>query len=158
MVTADYSYQRCTLNAIPATDSLLRKSKLPFGLVLTPYRSLKDGDEPIPVVTDQVIARCRRCRSYINPFVTFIDGGQRWKCCMCNVSNEVPQMFDWDPVTNQPGDRWNRAELNHSVVEFTAPAEYLVEKCGYACLQERWLIQRSFYRVEHLSLQSTCSS
>ncbi|KAG9029729.1 COPII subunit [Tulasnella sp. JGI-2019a] len=123
---ADYSYQRCTLNAIPTTDSLLRKSKLPFGLVLTPYRSLKEGEDPVSVVSDQVIARCRRCRSYINPYCTFIDGGGRWKCCLCNVSNEVPQMFDWDAATNQPGDRWNRAELNNAVVEFVAPTEYMI--------------------------------
>lgn len=74
---ADPSYQRCTLNAIPNTNSLLNKSKIPLALVITPYRSLKEGDEQVPVVTDTVIARCRRCRTYINPYVQFIDGGNR---------------------------------------------------------------------------------
>lgn len=123
---ADPSYQRSTLNAIPTTHSLLNKSKIPLALILTPYRSVKDGDEPVPVVTDTVIARCRRCRAYINPYVTFIDGGNRWRCCVCGMSNELPQLFDWDAVRNQPGDRWARAELNHSVVEFVAPTEYMV--------------------------------
>jgi hypothetical protein len=45
---------------------------------------------------------------------------------MCAMSNEVPQLFDWDQVRNQPGDRWARAELNHSVIEFVAPTEYMV--------------------------------
>jgi len=45
---------------------------------------------------------------------------------MCNMTNEVPQLFDWDQARNQPGDRWARAELNHSVVEFVAPTEYMV--------------------------------
>lgn len=45
---------------------------------------------------------------------------------MCNMSNEVPQLFDWDQGRNQPGDRWARDELNHSVVEFVAPTEYMV--------------------------------
>lgn len=45
---------------------------------------------------------------------------------MCNLANEVPQMFDWDHAKNQPGDRWARAEMNNSVVEFIAPTEYLV--------------------------------
>ena len=45
---------------------------------------------------------------------------------MCNMSNEVPQMFDWDQVRNQPGDRWARDELNNSTVEFVAPTEYMV--------------------------------
>ncbi|TEB34350.1 CPII coat sec24 protein [Coprinellus micaceus] len=123
---SDPSYQRCTLNAIPTASSLLGKAKIPLALILTPYRSLKEGDEPVPVITDTVIARCRRCRTYINPYVQFIDGGNRWRCCMCNMTNEVPQLFDWDQVRNQPGDRWARAELNHSVVEFVAPTEYMV--------------------------------
>ena len=140
---AHASYQRCTLNAIPTTSSLLSKAKIPLALVITPYRSLKEGDEAVPVVTDTVIARCRRCRTYINPYVQFLEGGNRyilclftsppetegfsrWRCCMCNMTNEVPQLFDWDQVRNQPGDRWSRAELNHSVVEFVAPTEYMV--------------------------------
>ncbi|KAF8644917.1 hypothetical protein AX16_008199 [Volvariella volvacea WC 439] len=123
---ADPSYQRSTLNTIPTTSSLLGKSKVPLALIITPYRSLNPGEEPVPLVTDTVIARCRRCRTYINPYVQFIDGGNRWRCCMCNMSNEVPQLFDWDQARNQPGDRWARAELNHSVVEFVAPTEYMV--------------------------------
>jgi protein transport protein SEC24 len=45
---------------------------------------------------------------------------------MCNLSNEVPQLFDWNNQTNQPADRWARAELNCGVVEFVAPQEYMV--------------------------------
>ena len=75
---ADPSYQRSTLNAIPTTSSLLGKSKIPLALVITPYRTLDEGEEPVPVVTDTVIARCRRCRTYINPYVQFIDGGNRY--------------------------------------------------------------------------------
>ncbi|KAJ8081655.1 COPII subunit [Marasmius tenuissimus] len=151
LANAHWSYQRSTLNAIPTTSSLLNKAKIPLALVLTPYRTLNadptaplpqppadpnnpdassqanPGEDPaVPLVTDTVIARCRRCRTYINPYVQFIDGGNRWRCCMCNMSNEVPQMFDWDQVRNQPGDRWARAELNHAVVEFVAPTEYMV--------------------------------
>lgn len=45
---------------------------------------------------------------------------------MCNLTNDVPQGFDWDATTQQSVDRWSRAELNHSVVEFVAPQEYMV--------------------------------
>jgi protein transport protein SEC24 len=74
---ADPSYHRCTLNAIPTTSSLLGKVKIPLALVISPYRSLQEGDPEVPLVTDTVIARCRRCRTYINPYVQFIDGGNR---------------------------------------------------------------------------------
>ncbi|KAH7345229.1 Sec23/Sec24 trunk domain-containing protein [Rhizoctonia solani] len=125
---ADPSYMRCTVGAIPTTNALLNKTKLPLALVLSPFRSVResDNDAEVPVVADTVIARCRRCRTYINPYVQFIDGGNRWQCSMCSMSNDVPQMFDWDQTRNQPADRWARYELNHSVVEFVAPTEYMV--------------------------------
>src|ERR1700761_8029706 len=143
---ADPSYQRCTLNAMPANNSLLSKSKIPLALVITPYKSLKEGEPEVPLVTDTVIARCRRCRAYINPYVQFIDGGNRyashcmaasnisnlcfvpsrWRCVMCSMSNKTPQLFDWNQERNIAADRWQRAELNHAVVEFVAPTEYMV--------------------------------
>ncbi|KAG6017452.1 COPII subunit [Claviceps lovelessii] len=119
-------YIRSTLNAVPTTHSLLKKSKLPFALVIQPYGALHDDEDQIPVIQDQVIARCRRCRTYINPFVTFLDHGHRWRCNMCNLSNDVPQAFDWDAAAQQTVDRMQRHELNHSVVEFVAPQEYMV--------------------------------
>ncbi|RAO68879.1 uncharacterized protein BHQ10_004891 [Talaromyces amestolkiae] len=119
-------YVRSTLNAVPTNHSLLKKSKLPFALVIQPYAALHDAEDPIPVIPDQVISRCRRCRSYINPFVTFLDQGHRWRCNMCNLTNDVPQSFDWDTALQKPADRSQRPELNHAVVEFVAPQEYMV--------------------------------
>ena len=119
-------YVRSTLNAVPTTHSLLKKSKLPFALAIQPYTSLHDVEDPVPVVPDQVISRCRRCRSYINPFVTFLDHGHRWRCNMCNLTNDVPQAFDWDAAAQKGLDRWQRPDLNHAVVEFVAPQEYMV--------------------------------
>ncbi|KAJ5217399.1 Protein transport protein sec24 [Penicillium chermesinum] len=119
-------YMRSTLNAVPTNNSLLKKSKLPFALVIQPYAALHDAEDPVPVIPDQVISRCRRCRSYINPFVTFLDHGHRWRCNMCNLTNDVPQAFDWDATLQKPADRALRADLNHSIVEFVAPQEYMV--------------------------------
>ncbi|KAJ5379886.1 Protein transport protein sec24 [Penicillium cataractarum] len=119
-------YMRSTLNAVPTNNSLLKKSKLPFALIIQPYAALHDAEDPIPVIPDQVISRCRRCRSYINPFVTFLDHGHRWRCNMCNLTNDVPQAFDWDSTHQRPADRALRADLNHSMVEFIAPQEYMV--------------------------------
>ncbi|TGZ82761.1 hypothetical protein EX30DRAFT_316534 [Ascodesmis nigricans] len=119
-------YMRSTLNAVPTTHHLLKKSKLPFALIIQPYTSLRDEEDPVPLVSDTVISRCRRCRSYINPFATFLEHGHRWRCNMCNLTNDVPQAFDWDQNAQKPVDRWQRPELNYSVVEFIAPQEYMV--------------------------------
>ncbi|KAI9331099.1 Sec23/Sec24 trunk domain-containing protein [Obelidium mucronatum] len=120
------AYKRCTLNAIPQTQAALTKTKLPFGLIVTPYRSLLPGDEPVPVINPPQIVRCRRCRTYINPWVQFVEQGTRWKCNMCFLTNEVPGFFDWDSDARQQVDRMHRAELTHSVVEYIAPQEYMV--------------------------------
>lgn len=45
---------------------------------------------------------------------------------MCNLTNDVPQSFDWDSVKQQAVDRWQRPELNYAVSEFVAPQEYMV--------------------------------
>jgi protein transport protein SEC24 len=111
---------------MPTTSSLLKKSKLPFALIIQPYATLHDAEDDVPVQYDQVIARCRRCRTYINPFASFLDHSHRWRCNMCNLTNDVPQSFDWDSAKQQSVDRWQRPELNYSVSEFVAPQEYMV--------------------------------
>jgi len=45
---------------------------------------------------------------------------------MCNLTNDVPQAFDWDAAAQKSLDRWQRPDLNHAVVEFVAPQEYMV--------------------------------
>lgn len=81
-------YLRSTLNAIPKNNNLLKKSKLPFALAIRPFIMLTDEEENVPLVSDTIIARCRRCRSYINPFSIFIDSGHRWKCNLCSMTND----------------------------------------------------------------------
>ncbi|KAJ1858360.1 COPII subunit [Coemansia sp. RSA 1822] len=113
-------FQRSTLNAVPRTDKLLKKTRLPLGLLVTPVCA----DDDVAVAPD--IVRCRRCRTYINPFVAFTDGGRRWRCNMCGLSNDVPLTFDYDSATQTQKDRWSRADLRNAVVEFVAPLEYMV--------------------------------
>lgn len=123
---ADYKYFRSTLNVVPTTSGLLKKSKLPFAIVVRPYASLHDKDDPVPVVTDCVISRCRRCRAYINPFIHFTENGRRWRCNFCGLLNDVPSAFDYNATTSKETNRMDRAELNNGVVEFVAPPEYMI--------------------------------
>lgn len=123
---ADAKYFRSTMNVAPNTSSLLKKSKLPFAIVVRPYATLHDADDEVPVVSDCVIARCRRCRAYINPFIRFTENGRRWRCNFCGLLNDVPSAFDYSQVTSSQVNRLDRNELNHGVVEFVAPPEYMV--------------------------------
>lgn len=51
--------------------------------------------QQLPVITSNTIVRCRCCRTYINPFVTFLDQ-RRWKCNLCyrvNDGESSPELF-----------------------------------------------------------------
>ena len=50
--------------------------------------------QQLPVITSNTIVRCRSCRTYINPFVTFLDQ-RRWKCNLCyRVNDGRGRMFN----------------------------------------------------------------
>ncbi|XP_051834135.1 protein transport protein Sec24A isoform X1 [Antechinus flavipes] len=112
---------RCTLTNIPQTQTLLNKAKLPLGLLLHPFKDLLQ----LPVVTSSTIVRCRSCRTYINPFVSFLDQ-RRWKCNLCYRVNDVPEEFMYNPITRVYGDPLRRPEVQNATIEFMAPSEYML--------------------------------
>ncbi|XP_038563748.1 protein transport protein Sec24A isoform X2 [Micropterus salmoides] len=112
---------RCTLTSIPQTQSLLNKAKMPMGLLLHPFKDLSQ----LPVVTSSTIVRCRSCRTYINPFVTFLDQ-RRWKCNLCYRVNDVPEEFMYNPVSRSYGEPHKRPEVQNATIEFIAPSEYML--------------------------------
>lgn len=112
---------RCTLNKIPESNQLLQKSRLPLGVLIHPFRDLNN----LPVISCNTIVRCRACRTYINPFVYFADS-KRWKCNLCYRINELPEEFQYDPVTKTYGDPTRRPEIKSSTIEFIAPSEYML--------------------------------
>ncbi|XP_005655059.1 protein transport protein Sec24A isoform X2 [Sus scrofa] len=112
---------RCTLTGIPQTQALLNKAKLPLGLLLHPFKDLVQ----LPVVTSSTIVRCRSCRTYINPFVSFLDQ-RRWKCNLCYRVNDVPEEFMYNPLTRVYGEPHRRPEVQNATIEFMAPSEYML--------------------------------
>ncbi|KAL6426198.1 hypothetical protein ACFW04_009032 [Cataglyphis niger] len=112
---------RCTLTKVPESNSLLQKSRLPFGVLIHPFRDLNH----LAVIQCTTIVRCRACRTYINPFVYFVDS-RRWKCNLCFRLNELPDEFQFDPVTKSYGDPSRRPEVRTGTIEFIAPSEYMV--------------------------------
>uniref|UniRef100_A0A3Q4BF91 Uncharacterized protein n=1 Tax=Mola mola TaxID=94237 RepID=A0A3Q4BF91_MOLML len=112
---------RCTLTSIPQSQSLLNKAKMPLGLLLHPFKDLSQ----LPVVTSSTIVRCRSCRTYINPFVSFLDQ-RRWKCNLCYRVNDVPEEFMYNPVSRSYGEPHKRPEVQNATIEFIAPSEYML--------------------------------
>ncbi|XP_071496499.1 protein transport protein Sec24A-like isoform X1 [Diadema antillarum] len=142
---------RCTLNAIPESQSLLQKSRLPFGLIIHPFRDLSH----LPVIQSSVIVRCRSCRTYINPFVAFIDN-RRWRCNLCFRVNDLPEEFTFDPVTKTYGEPQRRPEIKSSTIEFIAPSEYMLRPPQPAVYL--FLLDVSFSAVESGYLSVICQT
>jgi protein transport protein SEC24 len=120
-------FARLTLNNLPISTEALAATALPLGLVLQPLAPLQEGEQPIPVLDFGDIGppRCRRCRAYINPFMQFQAGGNKFICNMCSFPNDTPGDY-FAPLdhTGVRTDRLQRPELMLGTVDFTVPKEY----------------------------------
>lgn len=120
-------HARLTLNNIPSTSEALASTALPLGIVLQPLAPPQDGEQAIPVLDfgDTGPPRCRRCRTYINPFMIFRSGGNKLVCNMCTFPNDVsPEYFAPTDPSGVRVDRPQRPELTMGTVEFMVPKEY----------------------------------
>lgn len=120
-------FARLTMNNIPSAVEGLKSTGLPLGLLLQPLAPLQPGELEIPVLDFGDIGppRCHRCRAYINPFMVFRNGGNKFVCNMCTYPNDVPP--EYFCATNPQGarvDREQRPELMRGTVEFMVPKEY----------------------------------
>lgn len=128
---ASPKYARLTLNNIPATSDGLQATGLPLGLMLQPLAPLQPGETEIPVLDFGDIGppRCRRCRAYINPFMMFRSGGNKFVCNLCTHPNDTPP--EYFCATSPQGvriDRDQRPELHKGTVEFVVPKEYYTKE------------------------------
>lgn len=120
-------FSRLSLNTIPSSSDRLASTGLPLGMILQPLAALQEGEQPIPLLDfgDVGPPRCTRCRAYINPFMTFRSGGNKFVCNMCNFPNDVPsEYFSPTDPSGVRVDRLQRPELTLGTVEFTVPKEY----------------------------------
>ncbi|XVF70817.1 hypothetical protein PTKIN_Ptkin11bG0192200 [Pterospermum kingtungense] len=127
-MNCDPRYLRLTTSAIPNSQSLVSRWHLPLGAVVCPLAEPAEGEE-VPVINfgSTGIIRCRRCRTYVNPYVTFTDAGRKWRCNICSLLNDVPgEYFANLDATGRRIDLDQRPELTKGSVELVAPTEYMV--------------------------------
>lgn len=150
-------FARLTVNCIPTTAESLAATNLPLGLVLQPLAPQQDGEQAIPVLDfgEAGPPRCRRCRAYVNPFMTFRSGGNKLVCNMCSFPNDVtPEYFAPTDPSGVRVDRVQRPELMQGTVEFLVPKEYWVkEPVGLRWL---FLIDVSQEAVNRGLLETAC--
>lgn len=121
-------FMRMSVGVIPHSQEHAKKSGLTIGVVVRPLAPPEDGEE-LDVVNfgPTGVVRCRHCRTYVNPFVQWVDNGRRWRCNLCGVSNDVASSYFCHLGPNQQRqDREERPELNCGSVEIVAPSEYMM--------------------------------
>lgn len=119
---------RPTVMGVPNSTALRLRWQLPLGVIVRPMADEALG-RSVPVIPlgSHGIVRCRRCRTYMNPFCQWVDGGRRFKCNVCAMLNEVPvEYFSTLDANGIRRDIAERPELNCGTVEWVAPQEYMV--------------------------------
>ena len=120
-------FVRMTVNMMPSSTATKTKAALPIGAIIQPLA--QPAEQPVPIVNfgGSGVVRCRRCRTYVNAFVKFIDGGRRWRCNVCGLANDVPADYFCElDADGRRRDRMERPELHLASCEFVAAAEYMV--------------------------------
>jgi protein transport protein SEC24 len=129
-IQCDSSFLRATVGKIVNSQALASQSRVPLGIVCCPMAGDNGTDNELVEVVDfgtTGIVRCKRCRSYINPFVSWVDNGRRWRCNICGMLNDVPTTyFSHLDQSGQRRDKEQRPELSRCSVEFVAPGDYMV--------------------------------
>lgn len=119
-------FVRLTTGAVPNSQALKARWHLPYGAVVHPMAE-SGGEVPVCNAGSAVIVRCKRCRTYMNPHVIWMDGGRRYSCNVCSLVNEVPvEYFCALDAAGRRLDHAQRPELSGGSVEYVAPAEYMV--------------------------------
>lgn len=132
LFNADKSNMRCTTDRIPSDVKQFKEAQLPYGIIVRPFGDMpvNEAGEPqeVPEVNfkQQSIVRCKDCRAYINPFVRWIDDGQRWICPFCGEINVTAKYYySTIEADGYRTDHDERPELNCGTVDFICHEEYM---------------------------------
>lgn len=129
-IQCDPSFLRASVGKIVNSQALASQSRVPLGIVCHPMAGDVGTENDLVEVVDfgsTGIVRCKRCRTYINPFVSWVDNGRRWRCNICGMLNDVPtSYFSHLDQNGQRRDKDQRPELSRCSVEFVAPGDYMV--------------------------------
>ena len=81
-------------NIFPSNVDIYNKLSLPLAISLCPmYNS--GIDIPLIDYGEKAIPRCtnKTCQAFLNPFINFIEGGEKWICNICNNINKTEDYY-----------------------------------------------------------------
>ena len=120
-------YISTSTNIFPSNVETLNRLSLPISINLCPMKNTGLNLPLIDYGENNNIPRCpnRNCRAYLNPFVKFISGGEKWICNLCGQINNTDEYYYCDVDKN--GERLDineKEELCFGSYEFVANKSY----------------------------------
>lgn len=115
-----------TTNIFPKNSVTLSGLSIPIGITFSPL-SPNITPEQIPLLDyqDKNIPRCVDCKAYMNPFIKFIDNGNKWECNICKAINSTEN--DYYCALDGSGqrlDKFEKPELCNGTYEYIASKSY----------------------------------
>ena len=119
-------YISTSTNIFPSNIETLTKLSMPITISLCP---MKNTGINLPLINygENNIPRCpnRNCRAYLNPFVKFINGGEKWICNLCGQINTTDDYYYCDVDKNGVRlDINEKEELCNGSYEFVTNKSY----------------------------------
>ncbi|KAJ1853413.1 COPII coat Sec23p-Sfb3p heterodimer component [Coemansia sp. RSA 1822] len=121
-------FVRLTMYSIPHTEELLKASHMPLGIIVQPLADLAPTEAPVKLIDfgDEGPIRCSRCKTYINPYMVFINGGKHFVCNICRHENDVADDYFCNlDMVGRRLDREARPELHNGSVDFVATKDFV---------------------------------
>ena len=89
-------FLRSTTSKLLNSQAAANSSRVPLGIVCRPMAGDVGTENSLVDVVDfgaTGIIRCKRCRTYINPFVSWVDNGRRWRLEILTTRKCTYQLF-----------------------------------------------------------------
>ncbi len=160
MYNCSYEFISPTTNVFPINNNLLSEISFPIGLNISPL-SISNTQIPIVDYGEKNIPRCpnNNCRAYLNPFVKFIDGGDKWICNICKQINITEEYYYGNlDNNNERVDKNNKYDLCCGSYEFLANKQYWKNNKNPTIAYFIFLIETSFSSISNGFLTATIES
>ena len=118
------NYISCSSEIFPSNEETCSQLGIPITLSLSPIISSQmEGEIPLINYGLNEIPRCKNkdCKIFLNPFVKFIENGEKWICNFCNEENDTEDYYFCDLDKNRERlDSDTKPELCCGSYEFLA--------------------------------------